>query len=68
MRNRALQNVTVLAIANFLWAITCVGILLIYYEQASMFALLFIGAECAFVATLGMSEWRYRILLVASGD
>ncbi|AXT39891.1 hypothetical protein D1814_15000 [Alteromonas sp. BL110] len=68
IRNRSLNEVAALAIANFLWAITCVGFLLTYYEQASIFALLFISAECLFVAILGLSEWCYRFLLVSSGD
>ena len=68
MRNRKLNEVTALAIANFLWAVTCAGILLTYYEQASIFALLFISAECIFVAMLGLCEWRYRFLLVSSSD
>lgn len=68
IRNRSLKEVTVLAIANFLWAVTCVGILFTYYEQASIFALLFISAECIFVAMLGLCEWRYRFLLVSSSD
>ena len=68
MRNRSLNEVKALAIANFLWAVTCVGILPTYYEQASIFALLFISAECIFVAILGLCEWRYRFLLAASGD
>lgn len=66
--NRALKEVTVLAIANFFWAIVCVGIIFSYFEQASMFALLFISAECVFVAILGLCEWRYRFLLVSGGD
>ena len=68
MRNRKLNEVTALAIANFLWAVTCAGMLLTYYEQASIFALLFISAECIFVAMLGLCEWRYRFLLVSSSD
>ena len=68
IHNKVLKEVAALAIANFLWAITCVGILLTYYEQASMAALLFISAEYIFVAVLGLCEWRYRFLLVASGD
>ncbi|MHC6646773.1 hypothetical protein ACYTPF_09440 [Alteromonas sp. HB246098] len=66
--NRSLKVVTGLAIANFLWAIVCVGVILIYFEQASMFALLFISAESIFVAILGLFEWCYRFLLVSSGD
>ncbi|KTF05925.1 membrane protein, partial [marine sediment metagenome] len=68
IHNKVLKEVAALAIANFLWAITCVGILLTYYEQASMAALLFISAECIFVAILGSSEWRYRFLLVSSDN
>ena len=66
IRNRSLKEVTVLTIANFLWAIVCVGVILTYFEQASIFALLFISAECIFVAMLGLCEWRYRFLLVSS--
>ncbi|WP_333969839.1 hypothetical protein [Alteromonas mediterranea] len=68
IRNSSLNEVAALAIANFLWAITCVGVLLTYYEQASVFALLFISAECIFVAILGLCEWRYKFLLVSSSE
>ena len=63
IRNRSLNEITVLATANFLWAIVCMGVILTYFEQASIFALLFISAECIFVALLGWCEWRYRFLL-----
>ena len=68
MRNRSLKEVKALAIANFLWAFVCVGVILTYFEQANIFALLFISAECIFVAMLGLCEWRYRFLLVSSSD
>ena len=68
IRNRSLNQVAALASANFLWVITCVGILLTFYEPASIFALLFISAESIFVAMLGLFEWRYRFLLVSRSD
>ncbi|UTW01164.1 hypothetical protein KDW99_08575 [Marinomonas rhizomae] len=64
LKNRLMILVTVLVIANSIWAINCLRLALNYWDTASTFGLLHLFGEAIFVGTLAYLEWKWRDSLV----
>jgi hypothetical protein len=58
--------VGVLACANMFWLILCLGFALWFRDQISVFGLLHVLGEGAYVGGLGCLEWRWRVALRAA--
>ena len=52
--------VKILAIANMLWVLPCIGIVCMYWPDISTVGILFVLGEGVYVATLGFVEWGWR--------
>lgn len=57
---RRLVWVVGLVMANTIWLVVCVGIVLMYAQTASLIGLMFIGLEGTFVGVLALLEWNGR--------
>ena len=55
--------VKVLAIANMLWLIVCLAIVIAFWQQISVLGLLHVVGEGIYVFALGLTEWKWRVLL-----
>lgn len=62
-KKRPIELVIALAAANLTWMFVCVGLLVLYGKQASIFGWLHIAGEGAFVTMLAVLEWRWRFTL-----
>ena len=60
---RPLLIVKVLAIANMLWLIVCLAIVIAFWQQISVLGLLHVVGEGIYVFALGLTEWKWRVLL-----
>lgn len=60
---RTRRRLAILVIANLAWAPVCIGLLIAFATTVTPFALLHLGGEAVYVATLGVLEWRNRDLL-----
>ena len=60
---RPLLIVKVLAIANMLWLIVCLAIVIAFWQQISVLGLLHVVGEGSYVFALGLTEWKWRVLL-----
>lgn len=60
---RSRRLVVTLAVANALWGVLCVIGVILLANRASVFGLVHIAAEGAFVFWLAQTEWRNRALL-----
>jgi hypothetical protein len=60
---RPLLMVKLLAIANMLWLVICLALAIAYWRQISWFGILHVVGEGIYVATLGLIEWKRRVLL-----
>ncbi|MDQ3365641.1 MAG: hypothetical protein M3680_09445 [Myxococcota bacterium] len=54
----------VLIIANALWAVVCIALLLRFGREASVLGLLHLVAEGSYVAVLAVLEWKSRRLIL----
>lgn len=60
---RSLMAIKVLSIANSVWVVICVAIVVLYVQTASPVGFLFIGGEALFVGVLAVYEWKNRFVL-----
>lgn len=60
---RPLLMVKILAIANMFWLIVCVAIATAFWQQMSFLGVLHLVGEGIYVAALGLTEWKWRMLL-----
>ncbi|MEM8488428.1 MAG: hypothetical protein AAF564_22965 [Bacteroidota bacterium] len=65
-KKRPIELVVALAAANLAWMFVCIGFLVFYGKQASIFGLMHIAGEGAFVTMLAVLEWRWRYDLQTS--
>ena len=63
---RPLALIKLLAVANMAWAVVCVGLVVVFGSQATVFGFFHLIGEAVFVGGLGMLEWRRRYQLVSS--
>ncbi|WP_125782127.1 hypothetical protein [Pseudoalteromonas rubra] len=61
--NRKPISISILAIANALWMVVCVIVILLFAHTASLLGLLFVGLEGGFVVLLAIYEWQNRYQL-----
>jgi hypothetical protein len=60
---RSLMAIKVLSIANSVWVVICVAIVVLYVQTLSPVGFLFIGGEALFVGVLAVYEWKNRFVL-----
>ncbi|VEL97943.1 hypothetical protein ALT761_02959 [Alteromonas sp. 76-1] len=60
---RSLMAIKVLSIANSVWVVICVAIVVLYVQTLSPVGFLFIGGEALFVGVLAIYEWKKRFVL-----
>lgn len=60
---RSLMAIKVLSIANSVWVVICVAIVVLYVQTASPVGFLFIGGEALFVGVLAVYEWKNRFVM-----
>jgi hypothetical protein len=60
---RTRRHLALLVLANLAWAPVCIGLLIAFATTATLFALLHLGGEAVYVATLAVLEGRNRDLL-----
>ncbi|MEM7182670.1 MAG: hypothetical protein AAF518_17275 [Spirochaetota bacterium] len=65
-RKRSQVFIIFLIIANLAWGLVCSILFAKYYQTASIFGKLQIGAEGIYVSMLALIEWWYRKELVIS--
>jgi hypothetical protein len=64
-QRRQVGVIASLALANLLWTVVCVTIAIRFWNDASIFGLAHLVLEGAWVAALGVIEWRGRRALAA---
>ncbi|KZN45887.1 hypothetical protein [Pseudoalteromonas luteoviolacea] len=62
-KNRQIRLITLLILANIIWAALCCTLVVYYMQTASMIGLVFISLEGIFVTFLAYFEWRNKGLL-----
>jgi hypothetical protein len=67
-RRRRVGAVAALAVANALWAMVCVSLVVRLADQATPLGTFILLFEAAFVATLAVLEWRNRKALAGSEE
>ncbi len=65
---RAEALIKLLAVANGLWALACLGIAATFAPLMTLPGLCHVLGEAAFVAGLGMLEWKWRRQLLVAGE
>jgi hypothetical protein len=65
---RNASSITLLAMANFVWAMVCVVMFIAFFQTASVIGLVFIGLEGLFVLILAIYEWKNRQVLLLTND
>lgn len=63
---RPLALIQLLAVANLSWAVVCIGLAVVYWQQATVFRLVHLIGEAIFVGGLGLLEWRQRYQLLTT--
>lgn len=62
---RPMPLIKLLVVANLAWVPVCVGLAVVFREQATLLGFLHLLGEAAFVGGLALLEWNYRERLVA---
>ncbi|WP_241201266.1 hypothetical protein [Ectopseudomonas toyotomiensis] len=65
---RAEALIKLLAVANGFWALACLGIAATFAPVMALPGLCHMLGEAAFVAGLGMLEWKWRRQLLVAGE
>lgn len=65
---RAEALIKLLAVANGFWALACLGIAATFAPVVTLAGLCHVLGEAAFVAGLGMLEWKWRRQLLVAGE
>ena len=60
---RPLLMIKALAIANMFWLIVCLVIAIAFWQQISVLGLLHVVGEGIYVFAIGLTEWKWRVLL-----
>lgn len=63
---RPLLGIKLLVVANLSWAVVCVALVAVYWQQASVFGFFHLFGEAIFVGGLGLLEWRQRYQLLTA--
>lgn len=67
-KRRQTVFISLLAIANIVWAVVCAAMVIYYAQQASLIGLAFISLEALFVIGLAWFEWKNRFKLSGMGN
>ena len=65
---RPIFLIKLLVVANASWAIVCLGLALLFHDEATAFGLSHLIGEAFFVGALAMLEWNQRDKLVRRVD
>ena len=65
-KKRALFLINILVIANSIWVLVCLVILWLFWQQMTIFAVIHIAGEAAFVGALARLEYQWRHQLICS--
>jgi len=57
---RPVKMISILAMANCIWALACGTLAVLWYTKLTFFGLGHLVLEFLFVGALGIYEWRYR--------
>jgi len=57
---RPMRLIKILAIANMVWLVICIAIVASHWQQVSLFGVFHKLGEGAYVAILGVIEWKWR--------
>lgn len=66
-RRRPRALIHLLVIANFAWALVCLGLAGAFAGSVSVFGMAHLVGEAVFVGGLAALEWRWREQLVSAG-
>ncbi|WP_171040252.1 hypothetical protein [Pseudoalteromonas sp. S2755] len=64
-KSRSIKRLQLLVFGNLFWAFVCVGVVVQYFNVASLIGIAFIVCEAMFVIMLAYFEWNYRYELVS---
>ena len=59
-KRRPIGLVKMLALANMAWLLTCIGIVVLWFDVITEIGILLVVGEGIYVATLGITEWKWR--------
>lgn len=59
-QTRKVFSIALLAVANLLWGVVCLSVVLFYSKTLSLFGIVFICLEGVFVSTLAIYEWHNK--------
>jgi hypothetical protein len=59
-KRRTIGLVKMLALANMAWLFVCLGILILWFNVLTMIGIVMVVGEGIYVATLGLTEWKWR--------
>lgn len=62
---RPLALLVILIVANFVWSLNCLRMIVTHFDQATILGLAYLFAEAVVVLIFSINEWRFRNCLVS---